>query len=145
MLSFWLRPTKPHTASAPSSTAASNTPQHEVMLLLADGRVVVEHVVEVARGPRCRPSTPSSRQRRALARALSKGLRRSSVLATGSSIASGGTSDSARVQRRRKLDVVGADLAGENEPIFDGLVGVLVAHVARRELLKGGGQDSESS
>ena len=36
MLCCWLRPTNPQTASTPSSTAASNDAQHEVVLLLPD-------------------------------------------------------------------------------------------------------------
>ena len=66
-------------------------PQHEVVLLLPDRRVVVQHVVEI---PDVRDADAGRVHRRAhaLRARPSNGARRSSVLATGSSIASGGTS-----------------------------------------------------
>jgi hypothetical protein len=48
------------------------------------------------------------------------------------------------VQRRRELDVAGADLERELQPVFDGAVGVGVAHVARRQLLERGGQHAHA-
>ena len=65
--------------------------QHEVDLLLADRRIVVEQVVEVA-DVRDADRWLERRGDALRARSLSNGWRRSSVLATGSSIASGGTS-----------------------------------------------------
>ena len=65
--------------------------QHELDLLAANGRIVMQHVVEIpdVRQPDAgAPSACSTRR----ARATSNGLRRSSVFATGSSIASGATS-----------------------------------------------------
>ena len=68
--------------------------QHEVVLLLADRRIVVQQVVEVADVRDADAGLLERRFDALRARSLSNGLRRSSVLATGSSIASGGTSDS---------------------------------------------------
>ena len=47
MLRCWLRPTKPQTASTPSSAAASNTRSMKSCFFFADRRVVVQQVVEV--------------------------------------------------------------------------------------------------
>lgn len=41
-----------------------------------------------------------------------------------------------RVERGRELYVVHAELACELQPLFDGAVGVAVAHLARGQLLK---------
>ena len=116
MLCCWLRPTKPQTASTPSSAAASNTRSMKSCFFCRIAGVVVQQVVEVADvgDPDAGALERGLDPRRA--RALSNGCRRSSVLATGSSIASGGTSVSRRVQRRRELDVVGAQLARERRP-----------------------------
>ena len=46
------------------------------------------------------------------------------------------------MKRRRELDVIGAKLAGECQPILDGAVGVGVAHVAGRQFLERRGQDA---
>ena len=143
MLRCWLRPTKPHTASTPSSAAASNTRSRKSCFFCRVAGVVVQQVVEVGevRDARRRSTPPPpARAPRAL---RSNGCRRSSVLATGSSIASGGTSDSRRVQRRRQLDVVGAELARELQPVLDRAIGIGVAHLARRQLLQRGGQDAD--
>ena len=96
--------------------------QHEVVLLRADRRVVVQQVVEVADVRDADARRLRAPPRPACARSLSNGLRRSSVLATGSSIASGGTSDFARMERRRQLDVVGAEVLRELQPVLDRLV-----------------------
>ncbi len=54
MLRCWLRPTKPQTASTPSSAAASNTPQQEVVLLPPRRRRRGAAGCRSRRGPRCR-------------------------------------------------------------------------------------------
>ena len=143
MLCCWLRPTKPQTASTPSSAAVSNVAQHEVDLLLADRRIVVQQVVEVAD---VREADAGGLDRRLDTRwraRLSNGWRRSSVLATGSSIASGGTSALGRMERRRQLDVVRAELARELQPLLDGAIGIGVAHLARRQLLQRRREDAD--
>ena len=48
MLCCWLRPTKPQTASTPSSAAASNTRSMKSCFFCRIAGVVVQHVVEVA-------------------------------------------------------------------------------------------------
>ena len=90
----WSRPTKPHTAGTPSKDAASITAQHEVVLLAADRRVLVEHVVEVGDVGDRDAGVVDGCLDPLGAHARSNGSRRSSVLATGSSIASAGTSAS---------------------------------------------------
>ena len=45
-----------------------------------------------------------------------------------------------RVQRGRQLDVAGAELAAERQPVLDGAVGIGVARLARRQLLERGGE-----
>ena len=87
-----MRPTKPHTASTPSSTAASITRRMKSCFFLRIARVVVEHVVEVGDVGEADAVRLQGRLHPLAPRSLSKGLRRSSVLATGSSIASAGTS-----------------------------------------------------
>ena len=47
MLRCWLRPTKPQTASTPSSAAASNTRSRKSCFFRRVGGVVVQQVVEV--------------------------------------------------------------------------------------------------
>ena len=68
MLCCWLRPTNPHTALTPSSAAASNTRSMELVLLAADRRIVVQHVVEVA-------EVGDRRRRVAVDRRLARGAR----------------------------------------------------------------------
>src|SRR5207342_3632205 len=48
-----------------------------------------------------------------------------------------------RVQRSRQLDVVGADLARELQPLLDRTVRILVANLARRQLLQRCGEDAD--
>ena len=49
-----------------------------------------------------------------------------------------------RVQRGRELDVVGAQRRGRRlDPLLDGAVRIGVAHLARRQLLEGGGEDAD--
>ena len=48
-----------------------------------------------------------------------------------------------RMQRRRELDVVGAQLARERDPFLDGAVGIGIADLARRQLLQRGRQDAD--
>ena len=48
-----------------------------------------------------------------------------------------------RVQRRRELDVVGAELLRELEPVLDGAVRIGVADLARRQLLQRGGEHAD--
>jgi hypothetical protein len=78
-----------------------------------------------------------------LARCSSNGSRRSRVLATGSSIASAGTSASDGCRRGGQLDAVGAELLREAEPLLDREVRVGVALLARRQLLQRGGQHAD--
>ena len=106
----------------------------------ADPRVVVQHVVEVPDVARGRYGGVLSAAFTRFARSLSKGLRRSRVLATGSSMASAGMSDFDGMEGGRELDVVGAQLSSEGHPLLDGPVGVRVADFAGGELLEGGGE-----
>ena len=55
----------------------------------------------------------------------------------------GGHIGAGRVQRRRKLDVGGADLPRELKPFLDGQVRVRIPRFARRQLLERSGQDAD--
>jgi hypothetical protein len=116
--------------------------EHEVHLLFAQPRVVVEHVVEVgdvgnahARLFHGDGDAVGALSVEGLPQVERIGDRIQHRL--GRHVGLGG------VERGRDLNVVGADLAPEAKPILDGAVGVLVAQVSRRELLKCGRQDAE--
>ncbi len=117
--------------------------QHEVMIacdVRPDRRRACCRSSRRRRGPTL---FATWRARTRAARCLSNGAQRSRVFATGSSMASAGTSLSSRMQRGRELDVRRADVARELQPFFDGEVRIGVALVARRELLQGRRQDAE--
>ena len=50
-----------------------------------------------------------------------------------------------RMQRRRELDVVGAQFARKRHPIFNRPIGIGIADVTRRQLLQRGRQDRRLS
>ena len=91
--SFWLRPTKPHTAGHPSAAAASSIRTTNLCFFarrsLSSCKRLSKNAMSVTPTP---VACMAARTRRA--RVPSNGLRRSRVFATGSSIASGGTSAS---------------------------------------------------
>ena len=113
--------------------------QHEVDLLLADRRIVVQQVVEVAdvgqadAGRVDRLADP----RRALLRE-----RLAQVERVGDRVEHrlGRNVRLGRMERRRQLDVTRAQRLGVGEPLLDRLVGIGVADVARGQLLQGGRQ-----
>ena len=93
MLNCWLRPTKPQTALTPIIAAASNTRRMKSCFFF---RIAGSWCSRLSKYPKSEKPTPVARTAAStlFARAWSNGWRRSSVLATGSSIASAGTSDS---------------------------------------------------
>jgi hypothetical protein len=96
--------------------------QHEVVLLLADRRVVVQQVVEIAeiRQPirlACRrPRRAGPGPCRTVSQVQRVGDRIQHRLR--------GHVGFGRVERRRQLDVVGAERAGELDPLLDGAIRV---------------------
>ena len=115
---------------------------HEVVLLAADARVLVQHVVEVAdvRDP---DAEGLLRRLHALRAVLVEGLAQVERVRDRVEHRLRGDVGLRRVQRRRELDVVGAQLAGERDPLLDREVGVLVALLARRQLLQRGCQHAD--
>ena len=115
---------------------------HEVVLLPAHGRVLVQHVVEVAD---VREADPLRRE--GLLHA--PGARRVEGLAQVERVRDrvqhglGGHVGLARVQRGRELHVVGAHLARERGPLLDREVGIGIALLARRQLLERGRQHAD--
>src|SRR5215471_10306709 len=47
------------------------------------------------------------------------------------------------MQRRRKLDIVYAEIACKLDPFFDGTVRIRISHFARSEFLQRGGQNAD--
>ena len=143
MLRCWLRPTKPQTASTPSSTAASNTRSMNSCFFCAHGRVVMQQVVEVADVREAdagwRRSTRLTRAARVLVERLAQVERVGDRIEhrLGRHVGLG------RMQRRRQLDVVGAELARELQPVLDGAIGIGVADLARRQFLQRRGQHAD--
>ena len=64
MLRCWLRPTKPQTASTPSSAAASNTRSMNSCFFLPHRRIVVQQVVEIPDVRQADAGRRSARSRR---------------------------------------------------------------------------------
>ena len=100
---------------------------HEVVLLATDRRVLVEHVVEVADVGDRDATVASTAASTRLARTSVNGSRRSSVLATGSSIASAGTSASDGCSAADSSMQSASECHGEVEPLLDREVGIGVA------------------
>ena len=115
---------------------------HEVMFLLPDGRVMVQHVVEVAEVGDAYTVFAQGREHAAGALLVE---RLAQVERVGDRVEQGFGGDVGfrRVQRGGELNVVGADFAGELHPFLDGEIGVGVALLARRELLQRGGQHAD--
>jgi hypothetical protein len=109
--------------------------EHEVVLLPADGRVVVEHVVEVGDVGEPDPVLFERGPHAACARLVER-LAQVERVCDGVEHGLGRNVRLRRVERGRELDVIDADLAGEGRPVFDGAVRVGVAHLARRQLLE---------
>ena len=91
--SFGLRPTKPQTAGAPSAAAASKQRTMKACLLRRAAGSSCSMLSKYPMSATCTPVASTARWTRRV-RSASNGSRRSSVLATGSSMASAGTSAS---------------------------------------------------
>jgi hypothetical protein len=116
-------------------------PQHEIVLFLADHRVVVQQVVEVSDVGDANPALLERRldpPRALLVERLAQ------VERVGDRIEHrlGRHIGLTRVERRRQLDVAGAQLAGEFDPLFNRAIRIGVADLARRQLLKSGREDA---
>ena len=115
--------------------------QHEVVLLRPDRVVVVEQVVEVAdvrqldaRGRDGRLDAAGAVLVERLAQIQRVGDRIQHRLRRHVRLG--------RVQRRRQLDVAGAQLLRECQPLFDRLVRIRIADLAGRQLLERRRQDA---
>ena len=115
--------------------------QHEVVLLLADRRIVVQQVVEVAD---VRDADAARLERRLDAPRALLVERLAQIQRVGDRIEHrlGRHVGFGRVERRGQLDVARAQLAGELDPLFDRAIGIGIAHLARRQLLQGGREDA---
>ena len=117
-------------------------PQHEVVLLLPDGRVVVQQVVEVAD---IRDADAVRLQGRLDAARAVLVERFPQIQRVGDRIQHrlGRHVGFGRMKRRRQLDVVGAEGAGELDPLLDGAIGIGVADLAGGQFLQGGREDAD--
>ena len=142
MLRCWLRPTKPHTALTPSSAAASNTRSMKSCFFCRVGGVVMEQVVEVGE---VRDADAGGRDGRLHARRARPVERLAQVQRVGHRIEHRLRRHVGlrRVQRRGQLDVVGAELARECQPVLDRAIRVGVAHLPRRQLLQRRGEHAD--
>ncbi len=115
--------------------------QHEVVLLLADGGIVVQQVVEVA-DVRDADAGPLERGLDALRALLVEGLAQVERVGHRVEHRLRRHVGFARVERRRQLDVARAQVAGKVEPVLDRPIGIGVADLARRQLLQCRGEDA---
>ena len=116
-------------------------PQHEVVLLLPDRRIVVQHVVEVAD---LGNADPVDVERRAHALRALLVERLAQVERVGHRIEHrlGRHVRFRRVQRRRELDVARAQFLRERHPFLNRAVRIRVANFARRQFLERRRQDA---
>ena len=117
-------------------------PQHELVLLLPDRRVVVQQVVEVAdvgEPDLARLQHPLDPRRALLVERLAQVERVGDRIEhrLGRHVGLG------RMQRRRQLDVIGAELARELDPLLDRPIGIRIAHFPRSQFLERCGQHSD--
>jgi hypothetical protein len=115
--------------------------QQEVVLLLAGRRIVVQQVVEVGEVRQAHAGIGDGGEYPRRARPIE---RLPEVKCVGHRIEHrfGRHVGLRRVQGGRQLDVAGANLERELQPVFDGAVRIGVAHLARRQLLERGRQHS---
>ena len=112
------------------------------MLLAADRRVLVQHVVEVADvGDRDTRRVDGGEH--TLRPHVVEGLAQIERVRDRIQHRFGRDVGERRVQRRGELDAIGVEGDREVEPLLDGQIGIRVASLAGRELLERGGEHAD--
>src|SRR5262249_44040457 len=118
-------------------------PQHEVMFLLPDRRVMMEHIVEIAE-IRYPDFLALERTEDSPGSGFVEWLPQ--VQRIGDRIEHGFSRNIGfgRVQRRRELNVIYAEFSGELYPVLNCFIGVRITDFARSQLLQGSCQHSNA-
>ena len=123
----------------PQEHCGIHAADHEVVLLLAVGVVIGQHVVEVGEVSHAHPRFLHGGQHAIGALAI-EGLAKVEVVGDRIEHGFGRYIAFGRMQGGGELDVIHFQLACELQPIFDGLIRIRIADFPGREFLEGGGE-----